>query len=168
MPPIKRQRRTLLNKTAGLARPPKCSRRSACSQLKRPKGGPSGAPTGGPRGDLHSSLAVRPAATSAAATLPATTRTATSSGASTEQIGASLGHNFGLVVLRLTPYIGIHQSTFSKIFSDTTSYNVGIKLKPALIPLAVSLQYTYQNPDIVGTNTSFAMHNVQVLLGLHF
>ena len=84
------------------------------------------------------------------------------------QIGASLGRNFSLVVLRLTPYVGINQSTFSKVFSDTTSYNVGIKLKPALIPLAVSLQYTYQNPDLVGTNTSFVMHNVQVLLGLHF
>ena len=87
---------------------------------------------------------------------------------SNTQFGASLGHNFGLVVLRLTPYIGVNRSTFNKTFVDTISYNAGIKLKPAIIPLALSVQYTYQNPDFVGTNISFAMHNVQVMLGLHF
>ena len=87
---------------------------------------------------------------------------------SNTQFGASLGHNFGLVVLRLTPYVGVNRSTFSQTFADTTSYNAGIKLKPMPLPLAVSLQYTYQNPDFVGTSTSFAMHNVQLMLGLHF
>lgn len=84
------------------------------------------------------------------------------------QIGASIGRNFGLVVMRLTPYIGVNRSSFTKGFDNTISYNAGIKLKPALIPLALSVQYTYQNPDIIGTNTSFAMHNVQLMLGLHF
>lgn len=87
---------------------------------------------------------------------------------SNTQVGASIGHNFGLVVMRLTPYIGANYSKFNKDFDNTIAYNAGIKLKPAIIPLAISLQYSYQNPDIVGTNTSFAMHNMQVLLGLHF
>lgn len=84
------------------------------------------------------------------------------------QYGASIGTNFGLVVLRLTPYIGANYSHFNKFFADTVAYNAGIKLKPAVLPLAVSLQYTYQNPDVIGTNSSATMHNVQLMLGLHF
>ncbi|MGI0406506.1 hypothetical protein ACRE1U_04270 [Helicobacter himalayensis] len=87
---------------------------------------------------------------------------------SNTQYGASIGTNFGLVVLRLTPYIGANYSRFNKFFADTVAYNAGIKLKPAVLPLAVSLQYTYQNPDIIGTNSSITMHNVQLMLGLHF
>ena len=87
---------------------------------------------------------------------------------SNTQYGASIGTNFGLVVLRLTPYIGANYSSFSKTYADTIAYNAGIKLKPAVLPLAVSLQYTYQKPDLIGNKSSVTMHNVQLMLGLHF
>ncbi len=83
------------------------------------------------------------------------------------QYGASIGTNFGLGV-RLTPYVGANYSSFNKVFNDTWALNAGLKVKFPVLPLALSFQYTYQNPELAGTSTTRTMHNVQFLLGLHF
>ena len=84
------------------------------------------------------------------------------------QYGAAIGSNFGFVAFSLTPYIGANLSSFSKAYDNTIAYNAGIKFKPAILPFAASVEYTYQNPDIKNTNAQAKMHNVQLMLGLHF
>ena len=92
------------------------------------------------------------------------------SGFSNAQYGLNLGTNFGLVVMRLTPYLGVSRSSFNKIYKDTFAYRVGLKVTPAVLPLAVSLQYTYQKPEVKGVSPkhSTTMSNIQLMIGLHF
>lgn len=85
------------------------------------------------------------------------------------QYGVSAGYNIGLVIARLTPYVGINRSSFNQYFKDTTSYNAGLKLKFDLIPISFGLLYTYQNPEFdsaIGGHQK--MQTIQALLGLHF
>lgn len=85
------------------------------------------------------------------------------------QYGVSAGYNIGLIVARLTPYVGINRSSFNTGFKDTTSYNAGLKLKFDLIPISLGLLYTYQNPEIdsaIGGKQK--MQTIQALVGLHF
>lgn len=84
------------------------------------------------------------------------------------QYGASLGYNIGLVVAKLTPYIGANYSSFSKFYKDTVAYNAGLKLKFDLIPISFGVVYTYQKPEIKNSTFSHTMHNIQALLALHF
>lgn len=84
------------------------------------------------------------------------------------QYGVSAGYNIGLIIARLTPYVGINHSSFNDIFKDTTSYNAGLKLKFDLLPISLGLLYTYQNPEFEASKASQKMHNVQALIGLHF
>lgn len=84
------------------------------------------------------------------------------------QYGVSAGYNIGLIIARLTPYVGVNHSSFSDIFKDTTSYNAGLKLKFDLLPISLGLLYTYQNPEFRGSTETQKMHNIQALIGLHF
>ncbi|WP_104743038.1 hypothetical protein [Helicobacter cinaedi] len=84
------------------------------------------------------------------------------------QYGVSAGYNIGLIIARLTPYVGVNHSSFSDIFKDTTSYNAGLKLKFDLLPISLGLLYTYQNPEFRGSTETQTMHNIQALIGLHF
>lgn len=82
--------------------------------------------------------------------------------------GLALGYNIDLALLRLTPYIEANKSSFSERYDHTMSYNVGLKLKPTLIPLSVSLQYDYQKPKILHTSQKQKLDSLQLLIGIHF
>lgn len=84
------------------------------------------------------------------------------------QYGVSVGYNIGIIIARLTPYVGVNYSNFSKYFNNTTSYNAGLKLKIDFIPISLGVLYTYQNPEIENTSTTYKMHTIQALLALHF
>ncbi|CAM3333573.1 hypothetical protein [Helicobacter labetoulli] len=84
------------------------------------------------------------------------------------QYGVSAGYNIGLIIARLTPYVGVNRSSFSDYFKDTTSYNAGLKLKFDLLPISLGLLYTYQNPEFKTIDAKQKMHNIQALIGLHF
>lgn len=84
------------------------------------------------------------------------------------QYGISAGYNIGLIIARLTPYVGVNYSSFNDIFKDTTAYNAGLKLKFDLLPISFGLLYTYQNPEFEATKANQKMHNIQALIGLHF
>ncbi|RDU59028.1 outer membrane beta-barrel protein [Helicobacter marmotae] len=84
------------------------------------------------------------------------------------QYGVSAGYNIGLIVARLTPYIGVNYSSFNKYFKDTTSYNAGLKLKIDFIPISLGVLYTYQNPEFEVGGEKLKMHTIQALIGLHF
>lgn len=84
------------------------------------------------------------------------------------QYGLSAGYNIGLVVARITPYVGVNYSNFNKYFKNTTSYNAGLKLKIDFIPISLGVLYTFQNPDYEIGNDSLKMHTIQALIGLHF
>ncbi|RAX57506.1 hypothetical protein CCZ01_05850 [Helicobacter monodelphidis] len=83
-------------------------------------------------------------------------------------IGGQLGGRIDLAILSLTPYVGIAHSSFNRSFEDTQMYSVGLKLKPSLIPLATSLQYTYQKPQYKSNDNKVKMDAIQLMLGLHF
>ncbi|TLD96096.1 hypothetical protein LS71_007590 [Helicobacter jaachi] len=84
------------------------------------------------------------------------------------QYGLSAGFNIGLIIARLTPYVGVNYSSFDKSFKDTTSYNAGLKLKFDLIPISLGLLYTYQNPEFKVVDEKQKMQSIQALIGLHF
>lgn len=84
------------------------------------------------------------------------------------QYGAALGSNIGLGILRLTPYIGLHSSQYHKFYQDSLSYSAGLKLKPNLIPLAVSVEYVHQQPKVINSDSRHKFNSIQLLFGLHF
>ncbi|MCX2716359.1 hypothetical protein OQH61_01210 [Helicobacter sp. MIT 21-1697] len=84
------------------------------------------------------------------------------------QYGISAGYNIGIIVARLTPYVGVNYSSFNKTFKDTVAYNAGLKLKFDFIPISLGLLYTYQNPELNSTTTKEKMQTIQALIGLHF
>lgn len=87
---------------------------------------------------------------------------------SNTQYGLSVGYNIGLIVARLTPYIGANYSSFNKYFKDTTAFNAGLKLKIDFIPISLGVLYTFQQPEFNNTSQSQKMHSIQGLLAVHF
>lgn len=87
---------------------------------------------------------------------------------SNTQYGLSVGYNIGLIVARLTPYIGANYSSFNKYFKDTTAFNAGLKLKIDFIPISLGVLYTFQQPEFSNTSQSQTMHSIQGLLAVHF
>ncbi len=85
------------------------------------------------------------------------------------QYGISAGYNIGLIIARLTPYIGVNHSSFNKIYKDTIAYNAGLKLKFDLIPISLGLLYTYQKPELdTPSGNKEKMQTIQALIALHF
>lgn len=86
------------------------------------------------------------------------------------QYGISVGYNIGIIIARLTPYIGVNHSSFNKIYKDTIAYNAGLKLKFDLIPISLGLLYTYQKPELDGVlvKQEQKMQSIQALIALHF
>ncbi len=95
-------------------------------------------------------------------------KTSTTDSFTNFQYGISAGYNIGLIVARLTPYVGVNYSSFNRLFKDTISYNAGLKLKIDFIPVSLGVLYTYQNPEFEIGNVKAKMHTIQALIGLHF
>lgn len=88
---------------------------------------------------------------------------------SNTQYGVLAGYNIGLIIARLTPYVGVNHSSFNSLgLKDTISYNAGLKLKFDFIPISLGLLYTYQNPESTLYSNKLAIHAVQGLVALHF
>lgn len=63
------------------------------------------------------------------------------------QVGVSVGYSLDLVVLYATPYVGLSYSNFNKYYDDTLAYNAGVRVKPAILPFSVGVEYEYQKPN---------------------
>lgn len=83
------------------------------------------------------------------------------------QIGLSAGYTLDLVLLYATPYIGASYSNFNKYYDDTLAYNAGLRVKPAILPFSVGVEYEYQKPNgYFGKATK--MQAVRFNVGLSF
>lgn len=89
---------------------------------------------------------------------------------SNTQYGLSVGYNIGLVIAKLTPYLGVNYSSFNKGYKSTMAYNAGLKLKFDLLPISLGILYTWQNPEVdSGSNApKVKMQSIQGLIALHF
>lgn len=83
------------------------------------------------------------------------------------QIGLSAGYTLDLALLYATPYIGASYSNFNKYYDDTFAYNAGLRVKPAILPFSVGVEYEYQKPNgYFGEATK--MQAVRFNVGLSF
>lgn len=88
---------------------------------------------------------------------------------SSTQYGVLAGYNIGLFVARITPYVGINHSTFSRLgLKDTLSYNAGLKFKFNFVPISLGVLYTYRNPESTQLESKLSIHTIQGLVALHF
>lgn len=86
---------------------------------------------------------------------------------SNTQYGISLGYTFDAVVLRATPFVGASFSQFSEYYEDTFSYNAGLRVQPSILPVALSLEYDYQNPkDRFGNRRT--IEGIRLNVGISF
>lgn len=85
------------------------------------------------------------------------------------QFGASFGYTFDLAVLYATPYIGFNYSTFSEYYDSTLAGNIGLRVNPAILPFSVSLEYEYQNPNLINeSGKRVKMESMRLSVGLSF
>lgn len=83
------------------------------------------------------------------------------------QFGVSAGYTLDLTVLYATPYVGLSYSNFNKYYDDTLAYNAGLRVKPAILPFSVGVEYEYQKPNgYWGQETK--MEALRFSLGLSF
>ena len=83
------------------------------------------------------------------------------------QYGLSLGYTLDLIAFYATPYVGANYSHFSEYYDDTLGYNAGVRVQPAIIPLALGLEYEYQRPhDRFGN--SHTIDGVRFSVGISF
>lgn len=62
------------------------------------------------------------------------------------QYGANLGYGLDLIALYAVPYVGLHYSNFNAYYDDTYSFDVGVRIKPIILPFSLALEYEWQRP----------------------
>lgn len=79
------------------------------------------------------------------------------------QYGGVVGYAIGGII---TPYVGAAYSTFNNGFSNTWALNYGVHITFPVVPIALGIDGSYQQPE---TNEGkIKLHRVGVTLGLQF